>query len=122
MPGTGHTDPPVSNASVGEPADWEGTTKPERKAVVLQFLADSGLALPPTAIHRNLRLQAGFPSTYATTRRYLNELADDGLVRRVEREPLDDRELRSVTDDSRAWYIATEDGKRPYGMAALDAE
>lgn len=101
---------------------WDGATKEQRMAVVVQFLADTGLALSPSAIHRNLVVKTGYTASHSTTQRYLRRLAERGLVQRVQRDPLADGKLVEPTDSSRAWYIAAPEAKRPYGMALLDGE
>lgn len=57
--------------------------KEERKRAILRLLADSELALPPKVTYTNLRL-GGATFSNRTVLRLLQEMANDGLVEKVE--------------------------------------
>jgi Fe2+ or Zn2+ uptake regulation protein len=86
--------------------------KEDRRRVVLQFLAEHRLALPPRSIFRNLRLHHNITFGYSTLDNYLDEFADEGLVRRVDPGSLENRELTDLPrgKQNRAYYIITEAG------------
>lgn len=90
----------------------ENMGKRERKLVLLEFLAEHGLALPPAALHRNMRLMENITFSQRSLEKYLNELATEGLVDRVRPEPLADRELETLDPESnkKAYYIITDEG------------
>lgn len=71
--------------------------KDRRKQVVLDFLARTDLALPPRAVYTNL-YREGTPFGEKSVRRYLSELEDEGLVRRL--------------DDPSTYYVITEAGRK----------
>lgn len=73
----------------------ESMAKEDRKRRILQFLVDTGLSLPPKAIHHNMELVTW---SIDTTRRLLGELADDGYV--------------SKDPDMHGYYAATAAGER----------
>jgi hypothetical protein len=89
-------------------------TKEDRKRVVLRFLVEHGLALPPLAIHRNLKFHQGITFGRASVDNYLEEFVEDGYVRRVDPEKLGERELVDIPGgrENRAYYIATDSGRR----------
>jgi len=67
--------------------------------------------MPPLVIYRNLRLHRGMRVRDETIRNYLSELADEGLVLRVEKAELDDGDLVEADPDDRAYYIISEKGR-----------
>lgn len=86
--------------------------KEERRQVVLKFMADHELALPPRAIYRNLRLHEAVTFSYSSVLNYLEEYVEEGHITRIEPQPLADREVVPVEDeDSRAYYLITQSGK-----------
>jgi DNA-binding PadR family transcriptional regulator len=87
-------------------------TKAERKRVLLEFMAQHKLALPPAAIHRNLKLHEELHISPSTVENYLEELLEEGYVTRVDPEPLQQGEISSLSADEagRAYYLITEDG------------
>jgi len=87
--------------------------KEDRRRVVLDFLCDYDLVLPPRTIYNNLKLKENVTFSYKSTRNYLREFADEGLVVRLEPKPLAAGERVEPSDegDSRAYYEITEKGK-----------
>lgn len=76
----------------------DSMTKEARKKAICRFLNKTGLILPVGAIHANMR-RRGFTFSYSTVRRHLNELEDEGRVKRLE-EP---RTFYELTDEGREW-------------------
>lgn len=70
--------------------------KPERQRKVLQVLDKSNLALPPKVIHWNLQRE-GATFGERTVHRHLSEMAENGLVEKV--------------NEKRGYYRITEDGR-----------
>lgn len=87
--------------------------KEDRRRVVLQFLSEHGLALPQGAIYRNLRLHHNITFSYSSVDNYLDSFVDEGLCRRVDPKPLEDRELVDMDrgKENKAYYIITEKGR-----------
>lgn len=83
--------------------------KADRKALVLEFLASTQLALPPSALFRNLRLRCNATFSESSLENYLAELEADGLVRRVDPEALADREIKEL-DDGRGYWLISDAG------------
>jgi len=84
--------------------------KQERKRLVLTFLAETRLALPPKALFRNLRLQENATFSEKSLNNYLAELDAEGFVRRVDPEAIEQRNIIEVGDDERGYYLITEAG------------
>jgi len=88
-------------------------TKEDRRRVLLEFMSEYDLALPPKAIHRNIRLKWNATFSYSSTHNYLDEFVEEGLALRVEPEPLAAREVVEVENgDARAYYLITDEGKQ----------
>ena len=91
---------------------WSDMAPEDRKLAVLRFLAEYGLALPPAVIYRNIRYHHNATFKRRVTDNYLSELVEEGLARRIEPEPLEDRQLVDASEDTRkAYYIVTEEGR-----------
>ena len=84
--------------------------KSDRKGLVLRFLAETRLALPPVVMYRNLRLRQNATFSEKSLGNYLAELEADALVKRVDPSALEDREIKPVEEDSRGYYLITEAG------------
>ena len=84
--------------------------KRERKRLVLSFLAETRLALPPKALFRNLRLQENATFSEKSLNNYLAELEAGGFVKRVDPEAIEERTIREVDVDERGYYLITGDG------------
>jgi DNA-binding PadR family transcriptional regulator len=93
--------------------DLENMTKSDRKEIVLTFMARHELALPPLVIWRNLRYHHNATFSKDSVHTYLSELSDQGYVLKINPEPLGDRQLKELDEDSRkrGYYIVTEEGK-----------
>lgn len=85
--------------------------KEDRKRLVLEFMEEYPLALPPRAIYRNMKLLWSVTFSWRSTQTYLDEFEDEGLVMRVEKGPLDDGEVVEASEDSRAYYLITDAGR-----------
>lgn len=90
-----------------------GDMAPEdRRRAVLRFMNEHGLALKPKAIYRNLRLHHRITFGDETVKNILHELTDEGLVRRVDPDALEDSELVNLErGEGRGAYIITEEGR-----------
>jgi hypothetical protein len=94
--------------------DNRDMTREDRRRIVLQFLADHGLALPQRVIYRNLKLHQGITFGYSTVDNYLDDFVEEGLVRRINPKDLDDLPAELIDmpggKKNRAYYIITEAG------------
>jgi len=90
--------------------EWAGMGKADRKEMVLQFLAETRLALPPAVLYRNLRLRQNATFSEKSLGNYLSELETEGLVKRVDPDALERREIVTVGADARGYYLITDAG------------
>jgi hypothetical protein len=88
--------------------------KEDRKEMVLQFLAETRLALPPAVLYRNLRLRQNATFSAKSLDNYLEELHTEGYVIRVDPEALEKREVVTI-DDGRGYWLVTEAGMEAAG-------
>lgn len=84
--------------------------KSDRKALVLQFLAEYRLALPPAVLYRNLRMRQNATFSERSLGNYLSELVAEGYLKRVDPEELEQREIVEVGPDEDSYYLITESG------------
>jgi len=96
-------------ADLRDDTKTHGMSKSYRKDVVLSFLNEHRLALPPSVLYRNLRLLENATFSQNTMENYLSQLESDGLVKRVDPKQLADRKVNTV-DDGRGYYLITEAG------------
>jgi len=99
-------------------ADGGDMPPEERREVVLEFLADHSIALPPKAIFRGLKIERGVTFSYRTTQTILSELEEQGLVARVDKAELDKGNIEPIPEDDagkRAYYMITMSGRREVG-------
>lgn len=93
-------------------ADCDCMGKDDRRDLVLGFMAEHSLALPPTAWYRNLRIHRTVTFGKDSLRNYLDEFVEEGLAARVDKEALDNGEVRPISEDEyRAYYIITDKGQ-----------
>ena len=86
--------------------------KPEAKAVVLEFMAEYDVPMPPTVLHRALRLKCNFTYSDETLLNYLGELVDSGAVLRVDPQALEQRDVETTdSPDTRAYYLISDAGR-----------
>ena len=85
-------------------------SKADRKQLVLEYLAVTGLGLPPAVLYRNLRLRQNATFSQKTLHNYLEELAAEGLLMRIDPDAMEERELVEI-DDGRAYWMATDAGR-----------
>ena len=85
-------------------------SKQDRKALVLQYLVHTDLALPPAVLFRNLRLWQNATFSEKTLNNYLHELEAGGLVTRIDPEAMVERE-RVELDNGRGYWVATDRGR-----------
>lgn len=62
--------------------NWGGMAKEERKQQVLKLLGESGVALTPYVIFKNLKMR-GATFERRTLTNYLNELLDEGRIQKI---------------------------------------
>jgi len=102
-----------------EPSSDGGSMPPEeRRKAVLEFMADHGIALPPKAIFRGMKIEMGIHFSYRTVQTILSELEEKGFVARVNKGALDDGDIEPIPADEagrRAYYMITMDGRREVG-------
>jgi len=90
----------------------------ERERIVLEFLDEHGIALPPKAIYRGLKVQRNITFSYRTVQNILKRLRENGQVMRVDKDALDDGEVRPLPEDAtdrRTYYFITDDGRARLG-------
>lgn len=92
--------------------DGGSMTKEDRKQLVLGFMEEHPLALPPTVWYRNLRLHRTVTFSKDSLGNYFKEFVEQGLVARVDKEALDKGQIKTISDDDyRAYYIITDSGR-----------
>jgi len=64
-----------------------------RVELVLDYLVETGVSLPVACLHRNLVLNRHATFSSTSLRSYLKELHEEGLVRKIDNEALDQREV-----------------------------
>jgi hypothetical protein len=89
----------------------DSMVKSERKREVLQFLEEHPLALPLSALYRNLRLHRSITFGKETMRLYMNEFVEDRLVARLDMGALEDGKIEEAPESDRAYYIITDAGR-----------
>jgi DNA-binding MarR family transcriptional regulator len=97
------------------PVDQEGRMPPEeREDKVLNFLEDHGIALPPKAIYRGLKVQQDITFAYRTVQNILRRLNDEGYVMRCDKDALDEGRIERIPEDTadrRTYYFITDEGR-----------
>ena len=83
--------------------------KADRKQLVLGFLVHHGLALPPAALYRNLRLHHNATFSAKSLDNYLDELDTEGLVVRIDPDAMEERAVKPI-DGGRGYWLPTEAG------------
>ena len=101
---------PATGPLTRQTAERGDMSKEDRKALVLQYLVHTRLALPPAVLYRNLRLRQNATFSESTLGNYLDELAADGLVTRIDPQAMVDREIVEL-DNGRGYWLATEAGR-----------
>jgi predicted transcriptional regulator len=101
---------PIGENIVSAP-DESDMVKSERKELVLRFMEKNSLALPPILVYRNLRLHRSLRVGKETVKNYLTELKEEGLVLRIDKQALDDGEIKEAEPDDRAYYIINDKGR-----------
>lgn len=87
----------------------EDMGKEDRKRRVLNVLRD-GHALPPAVIFRNAKLQ-GADFERRSVNNYLDELLEEGFVKKVDAAALEDGTLVTVDRSEEGYFIITEEGQ-----------
>jgi len=86
--------------------------KEDAKLLVLDFMSTYDVPMPPTVLHRGLRLKMRFTYSDETLLNYLDELVADKLVARVYPRELENRDIVPVDDPKvRSYYLITDAGR-----------
>lgn len=96
-------------------ADYEDMPPAERRNVVLEFMTEHSIALPPKVIFRGLKVEKGITFGYRTVQTILSELEEQGLLARVNKSALDEGNIEPLPEDEagkRAYYMITMEGRR----------
>ncbi len=64
--------------------DEDSMSKEDRREIILQFLADTGLAMPPAPLFYNMKEEMFVTFSKRTMQRLLKEMREEGLVRKIE--------------------------------------
>jgi hypothetical protein len=83
--------------------------KQERKQQTLQLVVKSNIAFTPYTLWRNLELR-GATFSYRSTKRFVSEMQDDGLLEKLEYE--DRQNLYIATDEAHQRFRDSEDTRR----------
>ncbi|GGL45106.1 hypothetical protein GCM10009037_30630 [Halarchaeum grantii] len=86
----------------------------DRENEVLDFLASHGIALPPKAIFRGLKVERSITFGYRTVQNILKRLLEAGLVMRCNKDALDQGEIQPLPEDAssrRSYYYITDEGR-----------
>jgi|GEM_PF-3989143 len=86
----------------------------EREDKVLKFLEKHGIALPPKAIYRGLKVQEDITFSYRTVQNIVSRLNDEGYLMRCDKDELDEGRIVELPDDvagRRTYYFITEEGR-----------
>lgn len=105
---------PLTGGSMKDTLERENMGKEERKALVLEFMDEYDIALPPKPLFRGLRFRYKATFGYTSLRNYLDELQEDGLVLRVDPEELEMRnvvEVEAEGRDARTYYLISDAGR-----------
>jgi len=94
--------------------------KSERKELLLEFMSEHPLAMSPVMLYRNLRIHRDLRVGKETVKNYLQEMAEEGLVLRIDKQALDDAEIREADPDDRAYYIISDAGRDSIGDERLN--
>jgi len=96
--------------------------KSERKELLLEFMSEYPLAMSPVMLYRNLRIHRDLRVGKETVKNYLQEMAEEGLVLRIDKRALDDAEIREAAPDDRAYYIISDAGRDAIGGEPLNIQ
>lgn len=90
-----------------EYTDGGDVGRQERVRRVLEVLVSSECAMPKAVIFRNAKLRgADFEERSVTN--YLRDLYDDGYVRKVDPDALEDGDLVDISLSDEGYFIATD--------------
>lgn len=96
--------------------DFDAMTKAERKQLVVDLLVASDVAMPRRVLLRNLKL-VGARFQKSALQNYLEELSDEGRVRRVQPDALERREIVAPERGERGYWAAANLGRLPPKLA-----
>jgi|AntDeeMetagen285_2_1112576.scaffolds.fasta_scaffold11534_2 predicted transcriptional regulator len=87
--------------------DNDSMSKEDRREVILQFMADTGLALPPAPLYYNMKEEMFVTFSKRTMQRLLKEMRGEGLVCKIEQGD----GYWKVTDEGREYLQNADDGR-----------
>lgn len=103
----------VAKSQAGDIVDMPAA---DRRELVLEFLADHDMPLPPLAIYAGLVQHHRITFSYRTVQNILGELTEAGDLYRVDTSALRDGDIEPISDEDdsqrRAYYHITEQGKK----------
>lgn len=94
---------------IGDRTANGGMGKEDRKRRVLSLLVETDLALPPAVIFRNVKFR-GADFERRSVNNYLGELAEEGLITKVDPKSLESGELEEVPMSDEGYFVATDRG------------
>ncbi|MFC7077886.1 hypothetical protein [Haloarcula halophila] len=101
-----------------------GDMPPEaRRELVLEFIAEKNIPLPPLAIWAGLNREHRVTFSYRTMQNILSDLVEDGDLFKVDTGNLRDGEITEISGDSssrRAYYFITDKGLERIADATND--
>lgn len=103
-----------------EAGDHRTVPPADRERIVLEFIDEHGIALPPKAIYRGLKVQRNIPFSYRTVQNILKRLNEEGQVMRMDKDALDEGELRPLPEDAsgrRTYYFISDKGRERLGRS-----
>lgn len=92
----------------------------ERRMLVLEFINEHDMPLPPLAIYAGLVRQYRITFAYRTIQNILKELVEEGSLIRVDTKKLREGDIEPLGDTEsrrRAYYFITTEGKERVGDA-----
>jgi len=96
--------------------DDENVTAEDRRDLVLSFLVEVDIPLPPTAVYAGIRRKYNATFAYRTTQEILKDLVDEGYAIRVNTKQLREKgDIKEIENDpdrrKRAYYFPTDEGR-----------
>ena len=111
----------LSGENITSGQEGQDMVKSERKELLLEFMSEYPLAMSPVVLYRNLRIHRDLRVGKETVKNYLQEMAEEGLVLRIDKQALDDAEIREADPDDRAYYIISDAGRDSIGDEPINS-
>jgi len=110
----------LSGENITSGQEHQGMVKSERKQLLLEFMSEYPLAMSPVMLYRNLRIHRDLRVGKETVKNYLQEMAEEGLVLRIDKQALDGAKIKEADPDDRAYYIISDAGRDAIGDEPLN--